>query len=508
MATAATADTAPLAPPGKQDGAGGKFNGALGAGEVLAAGFGGGGGGGGEGIGGNGGFGGGGGAGYVQLMYSKTPDQYGQRPAIGYRTTGLGPDYGAGGFGAGHGDTFGGGMGAGGAIFNDGGVLTVINSTLTGNTATGGNQYNRDATNYPSYVYSFPMIRAIGAGGAVFARNGSVTLRNCTLGANTAIGGFNEAVISPQYSYTGAGAGGAMYLLADGDPVYITSAYGGNQPNGPTVRLSATTAGYMVFSVVNTIFSGSTGSPSDVYVNSINGGTVAPDSVNFSNLVHANATGGNALPGVSDTSDPMLGLLQYNGGLTPTLAPGRNSSVTGEGNATYATPSDQRGVAWNGVVDIGAFKTGQYALGTLQFEGIVSTAPNQNVTAVVHPTDNSGDLLYGFAVPAAGTFGLYGLPAKPLTIHIKGSKWLAASLALDLTNGSYAGLRVKQPAGDANNDNSVDATDFGLLVGAFNGDSSVPGSGYDPLADFNCDGVVDTTDFGLLVGEYNNTGAN
>ena len=61
-------------------------------------------------------------------------------------------------------------------------------------------------------------------------------------------------------------------------------------------------------------------------------------------------------------------------------------------------------------------------------------------------------------------------------------------------------------AGDANNDNSVDSTDFGVLIGAFNTDSAIPGSGYDPGADFNYDGLVDSSDFGLLIGEFNNAG--
>ena len=54
----------------------------------------------------------------------------------------------------------------------------------------------------------------------------------------------------------------------------------------------------------------------------------------------------------------------------------------------------------------------------------------------------------------------------------------------------------------------MDTSDFGVLVGGYNGDSTIPGSGYDPNADFNFDGVVDTSDFSLLVGQYNNVGAN
>lgn len=59
---------------------------------------------------------------------------------------------------------------------------------------------------------------------------------------------------------------------------------------------------------------------------------------------------------------------------------------------------------------------------------------------------------------------------------------------------------------DANNDNSVDATDFGVFVGAYNTSISVPGSGYDAAADFNYDGFVDPADFGLLVGDYSSVG--
>ena len=54
----------------------------------------------------------------------------------------------------------------------------------------------------------------------------------------------------------------------------------------------------------------------------------------------------------------------------------------------------------------------------------------------------------------------------------------------------------------------VDSTDFGLLIGAFNSDASIPGTGYDPTADFNEDGFVDSTDFGLLIGNYGAIGAN
>ena len=83
---------------------------------------------------------------------------------------------------------------------------------------------------------------------------------------------------------------------------------------------------------------------------------------------------------------------------------------------------------------------------------------------------------------------------------------LVPNVTISGTSGTI--VNAKLPAADANNDNSVDTSDFGVLVGGYNGDSTIPGSGYDPNADFNFDGVVDTTDFSLLVGQYNNVGAN
>ena len=145
--------------------------------------------------------------------------------------------------------------------------------------------------------------------------------------------------------------------------------------------------------------------------------------------------------------------------------------------------------------------------GTLTFEGIANIASAQNVTFTFRPTDNSAVQTRIMAVPANGVFSVGGLPHKTYTLHIKGDKYLAVNVSVNATSGSASGIAATLPAGDANNDNSCDSTDFGLLIGAYGSDSSIPGSGYDPTVDFNGDGVVDSTDFGLLIGEFNNTGA-
>ena len=98
------------------------------------------------------------------------------------------------GFGAGHGGSSnglgtggagGGGAGMGGAIFNYGGgptgsgILTITNSTLAGNTATGGAGGAAGGHNPAGASGS-------GLGGAVFNYNGAITVYDSTISGNTA----------------------------------------------------------------------------------------------------------------------------------------------------------------------------------------------------------------------------------------------------------------------------------------------------------------------------------
>ena len=144
--------------------------------------------------------------------------------------------------------------------------------------------------------------------------------------------------------------------------------------------------------------------------------------------------------------------------------------------------------------------------GVVTLEACVN--PAQPITFVLRPTDGTAPQTKTATLASDGSFTLSGVLTQNYTLWIKGAKWLARVIAADASSGSASGLAALLPAGDANDDNSVDTSDFGILVGAYNGDASVPGSGYDAAADFNCDGVVDTTDFGLLVGNYNAVGDN
>ena len=255
-----------------------------------AGGFGGGGGGGGTGFGagyagGAGGFGGGGGGGSGSAA-----------GGIGGFGGGGGSAAG-GGFAGGAGDTVGGGGGAGlgGAVFNDQGAqLTLVNSTLTGDVALGG-QGGSGAAN------------GSGLGGAVFNRDGTAAVTFSTLAGNTANDG-----------------GGAFYNLSDGGgPASVT--------------------------LIDSLFANSTGA-SDFFNN---GGAVGGDN----NLITQSGLSPSVFAATT-TAALALGPLASNGGFTQTLALGTGSSAIGQGVAVASVTTDQRGEQRDDTgPDVGAFET-------------------------------------------------------------------------------------------------------------------------------------------------------
>ena len=142
--------------------------------------------------------------------------------------------------------------------------------------------------------------------------------------------------------------------------------------------------------------------------------------------------------------------------------------------------------------------------GTVTLEGMSSAA--QPLAFTFRPAAGSA-FTRAVTPDSAGGYTVLGIPAAVYTVSIKGVKWLRKNISVDARAANVTDASVTLLAGDANNDNSVDGSDFGLLIGAFNSDSSIPGSGYDSAADFNCDGVVDSSDFGLLIGNYGSVGA-
>ena len=106
---------------------------------------------------------------------------------------------------------------------------------------------------------------------------------------------------------------------------------------------------------------------------------------------------------------------------------------------------------------------------------------------------------------SVGLFSVAAIPSAMYSVAIRGENWLQKIVTLTPASLS-APLSVSLEGGDANGDNRVDSSDFGLLIDAYGGDASAAGSGYDSRADFNNDGLIDSTDFGILVGNYGDQG--
>ena len=111
-------------------------------------------------------------------------------------------------------------------------------------------------------------------------------------------------------------------------------------------------------------------------------------------------------------------------------------------------------------------------------------------------------------IAADQTYTVDNVPAgKAYQIHVKAANYLAANHNINTFSQDDLDADVVLLPGDADNNNTVDIGDFGILVNAYGSDSSISGSGYDPRADFNNDGVIDIGDFGELVNDYGQSGA-
>ena len=182
--------------------------------------------------------------------------------------------------------------------------------------------------------------------------------------------------------------------------------------------------------------------------------------------------------------------------------------ITGVGMFDFAhgqTGAAPNQIELHPVIDIQFLRT---VAGIVSLEQIAPAHRNQTLNFEFRPLPTGASFTRTLTLTSSGGFSFPDIPAGNYNLAINGAKWLRAIYSVNVTNANVTTISAALAGGDANGDNSVDSTDFGILIGAYGGDSSVPNSGYDATADFDCDGVVDSTDFGLLIGEFNNTGQN
>ncbi len=223
----------------------------------------------------------------------------------------------------------------GGGIFNEKSALSIIGSTLNGNSALeGGGLYNK---------------------GGSFTQ----TLTNITLSGNNA-----------------SSLGGGIFAEAGNLDLTNVTVTNNSSPTGSGIHVKGGTT-----SLLNTIVAGNTGSADvDNTVNSL--GT---------NLI-GNSSGSSGWIG-SDILDvsPTLGALANNGGSTQTHALLSGSRGINEGNNSGAPAIDQRGVLRDATVDIGAYEySGSPSFTIAKVVDIANISALSTLTYTI-TVDNDGD---------------------------------------------------------------------------------------------------------------------
>ena len=282
--------------------------------------------------------------------------------------------------------------GNGGGIFNGSAPLALTNSTVSGNTATlqGGGIFSNGTLTITNSTISGNSANESG-GGALGDAGGTVTVSNTTISNNTA-----------------SSRGGGIHNLGAGNLVN-TIVSGNAAPSGPDCTGSMTSLGHnLIGNVSGCSFNAVTGDQSDI--------------------------------------DPVLGLLQDNGGptLTHALLPGSPAiDRIPVGNCGVAT--DQRGVArpQGAACDIGAYEA----------------EPSSARPKIVFVSDRDGDNEI-FVMNDDGS------DQTQLTHNAVGDQfpaWSPDGRKIIFAGGSGAGTEIYVM--DANGDNVAQITDNGYQDG-------------------------------------------
>ncbi len=254
----------------------------------------------------------------------------------------------------------------GGGIFNEG-TLNLINSEVTGNSASGGGGIdNRGTLNSINSTISNNIAfgqGGIGRGGGIES-NGTMTLINTTISNNEATSD-NRPFMYP-------GLGGGIYIQGFGSMTVLRNVTiagnsatqgsgGGIYGNGTQISLGNT--------IVANNSAGSSGNGHDIW-----GGTINSEGYNLIRNTSSVTISGNVTGNILGV-DPQLDGLRYNGGMTRTIALQPNSPAIDRGKGTIAgIMNDQRGVArpydnpnipnaqGGDGSDIGAFEVQEFAM--------------------------------------------------------------------------------------------------------------------------------------------------
>ncbi len=311
---------------------------------------------------------------------------------------------------------------SGGGIDNSG-TLTVDDSTISGNSASGAGGGVENAGTLTIADSTVSGNSAAGDGGGIDNSLGTLTLINSTIAANTAAsgGGISNDQTATLIAISSTIADNVAAAAGDGGGLYV---------GGGTASL------------YDTIVASNTGGTSASDITLFGGGGVSTSSA--SNLIGTGGSGGltqGANGNQVGVADPGLGSLASNnvstGGSIQTIAVLPGSPAIGAGAAKISgitiPTNDQRGVArpTSGGIDIGAFQDRGFTIGVVSGDGsqsaTVDTAFAKPLAVVV--TSPSGDPVQGGIVTFAssGTSASAALSAGTATIGANGQAQVTAT---------------------------------------------------------------------------------
>jgi hypothetical protein len=311
----------------------------------------------------------------------------------------------------------------GGGIFNDRGVLTVMNSTFSGNGADwgGGAIYNYQGTlTVTNSAFSGNSARDGGRGGGIYNSGGMLMVTNSTFSGNSATSegggiynsGGTATVTNSTFSDNSAVSGGGIYN--DDGTLTVTNSIIANSPTG-----------------------GNCGS-------------------SFASISGLNNLTDDGTCGSAFTTSPfiLLGAFGNYGGSTNTfpLLPGSPAIDAGNAATCAAAPVnslDQRGVTRPAACDIGAFESQGFALtktGGDDQSTIVSTAFSNPLEVTV--TSTHGEPVNGGLVTFApqGVTANASVTGSPATI---GTVTSGKASVMATANGTAGGYNVTASAAGA-----------------------------------------------------------
>ncbi len=319
--------------------------------------------------------------------------------------------------------------GRAGAIFNNGGTLTLNNLIITGNSAANGGGLNNSGT------------------GSIMNINNCIVSNNTASGSGGGIQNFSTSTLNINNSLfvgntsTGTTGGGAAQLNGT---AFITNSTlannvapsaGGIQSNGTLLVITnSTISGNTSTSNGGGIHRGSTNVNiflRNTIVAGNNGVATSPD---VTATASVSSAGNNIIGNVGTSTgwiasdllntNPMLGALTNNGGFTNTFLPMAGSPAINTGqncvvdlscatnNPPNAVTTDQRGIARpaGGTVDIGAVEVAA-AVANVSVSGKVVSQSGSAIANVIVTISNMSGIVQTVRTNNFGNFTLTNIPS-------------------------------------------------------------------------------------------------